>query len=135
MSRGPLQVLVVSFDDAQFTGEIEAELRRLEAAGIVRALDVLVVAKSSEGEIEVLRSGEGHSGALGHAVLGLSDSGDADVWEVGEAIAPGSAAAIAVLEHQWAVPLREAIRNAGGTSAVTEWADPEVLERLGVSVD
>jgi hypothetical protein len=132
MSRGPLQVLVVSFDDAQFTGEIEAELRRLEDAGIVRALDVLVVAKSAAGEIEVLRSGEGHDGLLGNAVLGGEAS---DVWEVGQAIAPGSAAAIAVLEHRWAVPLRDAIERAGGQSAVTEWAEPETLERLGVSLD
>ena len=131
MSRGPLQVLVVSFDDAQFTGEIEAELKRLEAAGIVRALDVLVVAKSADGEIEVLRSGEGHSGALSNAVLGGEAS---DIWEVGEAIAPGSAAAIAVLEHQWAVPLRAAIERAGGTSAVTEWADADALASLGVAI-
>jgi Family of unknown function (DUF6325) len=131
MSRGPLQVLVVSFDDAQFTGEIEAELKRLAEAGIVRALDVLVVAKSDDGEIQVVRSGEGHDGMLGNAVLG---SEAPDAWEVGRAIAPGSAAAIAVLEHQWAVPLRAAIQRAGGQSAVTEWAEPESLERLGVSL-
>jgi Family of unknown function (DUF6325) len=137
MAHGPLQVLVVNFDDANFTGEIEAELNRLEDAGTLRVLDVLVVAKSDDGEVEILRTGERHSGDLGQAVLGHADAeidDQADAWYVADAIAPGGAAAIAVLDHQWAIPLREAIQRAGGHSVAAEWVDENELANLGVAL-
>ena len=134
MSLGPLQVLVINFDEANFSGAIEAELERLETAGILRTLDVLVVAKSESGEIEVLRS----RGDIGQAILGDEDAGDRelspDEWAVADAIEPGGAAAIAVLEHTWAIPLREAIEGAGGHHVVAEWADPDDLAAMGVSI-
>jgi hypothetical protein len=142
MSLGPLQVLVVKFDEPDFTGEIEAELNRLHDAGVLRVLDFLVVAKDHEGDVAVVRSGERHTGQLGHAVLSLGEpptdgyevDEDADVWFVADAIAPGDAAAVAVLEHQWAIPLREAIERAGGRDVVAEWADADDLASLGVAL-
>ena len=142
MSLGPLQVLVINFDEANFSGEIEAELDRLEAAGTVRVLDVLVVAKTGAGEIEVLRTGDRHSGKIGHAILGSEEAhavgGDGDLspdeWAVADAIEPGGAAAIAILEHTWAIPLREAIERAGGHDVVAEWADADDLANMGVEL-
>ncbi len=135
MSLGPLQVLVINFDEANFSGAIEAELERLETAGILRTLDVLVVAKSESGEIEVLRS----RGEIGQAILGQEQAaGDRelspDEWAVADSIQAGGAAAIAVLEHAWAIPLREAIEGAGGHHVVAEWADPDDLAAMGISL-
>ena len=48
MSLGPLQVMIVNFEDTNFTGEIEAELIRLEETGTLRVLDVIFVAKSAK---------------------------------------------------------------------------------------
>src|SRR3954451_7237536 len=137
MSLGPLQVLVVNFGETHFAGEVEAELLRLEEAGIVRTLDLLVVTKSPEGVVEIVRPGERHSGELGSALLGIGtslgqDPEAADLLDVAEAIAPGGAAAIAVLEHRWALPLYAAIERAGGSGIATEWADAEALARMGV---
>jgi hypothetical protein len=142
MSRGPLQVLVVNFEDANFTGEIQAELVRLHDAGIVKVLDLLFVAKSEAGEVDVLKTSDVHSGQLSQAVLGMDDPeavkalGDdqEDVWSAADAIDPGGAAAVAVLEHTWAVPLREAITRAGGRQAAAEWIDEDHLAGLGVTL-
>jgi hypothetical protein len=142
MSRGPLQVLVVNFDDANFTGEIQSELGRLEDAGVLRVLDLLVVAKSDSGEVEVVKTDDVHSGDLTQAVLGLDDPGAAealgddatDVWYAADAIEPGGAAAVAVLEHRWAIGLREAIERAGGRQAAAEWVDEEQIASLGVAL-
>lgn len=132
MSKGPLQVLVVNFDEANFSGAIEAELLRLEQAGTLRVLDILVVAKNHEGEIEVLRS----QGEIAQMLLGDEPSEPreltADEWAVADAVEPGGAAAIAVLEHTWAIPLREAIQGAGGHHVVTEWVDEDALTSIGV---
>jgi hypothetical protein len=134
MSLGPLQVLIVNFDETNFSGEIEAEMRRLEAAGTLRVLDLLVVAKNHEGEIEVVRS----QAEIAQALLGdASIEGrelTSDEWAVADAVEPGGAAAIAILEHKWAIPLREAIEGAGGHHVVTEWVAPEALEELGVKL-
>jgi len=130
MSMGPLQVLVVNFDEAHLAGEIEAEFERLEAAGTVRVLDVLVVTKNDAGEIEVLRS---------KGDLELGDDDDArdlteDEWAVADAVAPGGAAAIAIIEHTWAIPLQGAIQRAGGHSVVAEWANADDLAAMGVQL-
>jgi uncharacterized membrane protein len=142
MPLGPLQVMVVNFEDTNFTGEIEAELIRLEATGILRVLDVIFVAKSLDGDIEVIRTDDVHSGALSQALLGVGHDeaaaeaivDDADVWHAADAIEPGSAAGIMVLEHRWSIPLREAIATAGGTNVVTEWVDEAELLSLGVAL-
>ena len=142
MSLGPLQVMVVNFEDTNFTGEIEAELIRLEETGTLRVLDVIFVAKSMDGDIEVIRTGDVHSGALSQALLGIGDESevaetvvdDADVWYAADAIEPGNAAGIMVLEHRWSIPLRDAIAAAGGTNVVTEWVDEEEVASLGVAL-
>jgi hypothetical protein len=140
MSRGPLQVLVVNFEDSNFTGEIQAELVRLDDAGIVKVLDLLFVAKTESGEIQVLKTSDMHTGRLSQAVLGMDEArgalGDeaADVWSAADAIDPGCAAAIAVLEHRWAIPLHAAIARAGGSEAVWEWIDEAQLEGMGVTL-
>ncbi|HEY6887580.1 MAG TPA: DUF6325 family protein [Solirubrobacter sp.] len=142
MPLGPLQVMVVNFEDTNFTGEIEAELIRLEETGTLRVLDVIFVAKSLDGEIEVVRTDDVHDGALSRAILGLSDDAperiaaaeDADVWYAADAIEPGNAAGIMVLEHRWSIPLREAIVAAGGRNVVTEWVDEAEVAGLGVAL-
>ena len=45
---GPVQVLVVGFDQLTFTGEVLAEFTRLREAGLVRLIDVLLVSRSEE---------------------------------------------------------------------------------------
>ena len=141
MSLGPLQIMIVNFDDANFSGEIEAELRRLEQADTLRVLDAVVVAKSDEGEVTVVRTHEAQTGELGAAVLGLDleephepGEDDADVWYAADAIAPGGAAAVIVLEHRWATGLRDAILGAGGRDVATEWVDEAELTSLGVAL-
>jgi hypothetical protein len=133
MALGPLQILVVNFDEANFSGEIEAELHRLEASGTLRVLDILVVAKSGSGEIEVLRS----ESDIGKLLLGQEIEErelTADEWAVADAVEPGGAAAIAVLEHTWAHGLRAAIERAGGHHVVAEWANAEDLADMGVTL-
>ena len=141
MSLGPLQVMVVNFEDTNFTGEIEAELIRLEETGTLRVLDVIFVAKSTDGDIEVIRTDDVHTGALSQALLGMGDGAridatidDPDVWQAADAIEPGNAAGIMVLEHRWSIPLREAITAAGGTNVVTEWVDEAEVASLGVAL-
>ena len=150
MTIGPVQVLVLGFDQPDFRGDILAEIDRLRQADTVRLIDLLVVRKDENGTIEKLRRSDltqeesAELGATVGALIGFGAAGvegaelgaeagaeagaesneilnDENFWYVDEAIPPGSAAAIALLEHRWAIPLREAIRDTGGMLLADAW--------------
>jgi len=147
---GPVQMLIVGFDGARFEGRILAELERLSEQGIVRLLDLLFVAKGEDGTLSALEASElGAEGAaeLGAALgtlIGLDGAGvgggepeedpfDPDeVWYAADAIPPGAAAAIVLLEHRWAIPLREASQAAGGELLAEAWIHPLDLAAAGL---
>ena len=54
------------------------------------------------------------------------------VWDVADSIPNGSAAAIALLEHRWAIPLRDAIIRANGRALADTWVHPADLVAVGV---
>ena len=80
---GPVQVLVVGYEQPAFTGEVLAEMARLSDAGLVRLVDVLLVTRAADGTfdtVEVAETGaewladlpQGN-GALVAALLGHPD--------------------------------------------------------------
>ena len=134
---GPVQVLVVGFEQPTFSGEVMAELDRLGRAGTVRLLDFLLLARAEDGTFETLPPpGEAPPGlgALAASILGgdgsAPESGEGDAWSLADAIPPGTTAAVALIEHLWATPLRDAIRRAGGTALDETWLAPEDIDRL-----
>jgi Family of unknown function (DUF6325) len=138
---GPVQVLVVGFEQPTFSGEVLAELDRLRQAGTVRLLDVLLVARAEHGAFETLpfpASAPANSGTLVAAILGDSDAGltsaveqvDGPAWSLADAIPVGTTAAVALIEHLWAAPLREAIHQAGGTALDETWLAGEDVQRV-----
>ena len=97
-------------------------------------LDVLVVAKTADGEIEVVRSKTEIARVVKGDGLPAGRELTSDEWDIADAIEPGGAAAIAILEHTWVGPLREAIEHAGGHHITAEWTEPEELASWGVSL-
>jgi len=162
MPTGPVQLLVLGFDQPNFRGEVLAELTRLRENNTVRLIDLLVVHKQEDGTIERLHHsdldavGALEFGATVGALIGFGAAGEEgiesgmeagaiaiaeqgghaidpdDVWYVEDAIPPGSAAAIALIEHQWAIGLRESIRNAGGRLLDDHWIHPADLVAIGL---
>lgn len=162
MAIGPVQLLVVGFDDPQFKGDILAELDRLRDGDVVRLVDLLVVRKDQAGNLEHVQRSDltedeaaelgttvgaliglgaaGAEGAEAGAILGAAGIGDAaghmlseeDFWFVDDAIPNGSAAAVALVEHRWAIGLRDAIRDAGGFHLADAWVHPADLVAIGL---
>jgi hypothetical protein len=146
MTFGPMQVLVVGFDGTEFTGKIAAELRRLREHDIVRLADLIVVRKGADGDVETLETSDlsdaesEQLGSLAGALIGLGAAGEqapetdgalpGDVWFVADAIPAGTTAAVAVLEHRWAIPLRDAIQDSGGQLFADAWLHPADLAEL-----
>jgi hypothetical protein len=55
---------------------------------------------------------------------------DGSTWSLADAIPVGSSAAVALIEHLWATPLREAIDRAGGRALEETWLDTGDVDRL-----
>jgi uncharacterized membrane protein len=161
MAFGPVQILVIGFEDPEFKGAIRSELERLRENDVVRLVDLLVVRKDDDGNVEKMQhsdlsqeeledfgaivgaligvGADGEEGAEAGTVLGAAamEGGhvfdSADTWYVDDAIPPGSAAAVALIEHRWAIPLRDAIRDAGGFHLADAWIHPADLVAIGVA--
>jgi hypothetical protein len=138
---GPVQVLVVGFDELVYTGDVLAEFDRLRQAGTVRLLDVLIVTRAEDGSLQTLPAPAGAPPGTGTRVVGILGASEDEVrmvaepdegstWSLADAIPAGATAAIALIEHQWAAPLREQIRRAGGRALDETWLAEQDVERL-----
>jgi uncharacterized membrane protein len=161
MAIGPVQLIVLGFDHPQFHGEIIAELERLRESDTVRVIDSLAVYKDADGEVEVehlsnLTEDEARElGSKVGALVGLGIEGDKgfeagavagaeaaedgievfsdeEAWDVLEDIPNDSAAALLLIEHHWAVPLRDAIARAGGFRLGDGFISPLDLVEIGL---
>ena len=161
MAIGPVQLLVLGFDRPDFHGEVIAELERLRESDTVRVIDALAVHKDAGGEIEVQHLSnlskdeaielgskvgaliglgiEGEEGMEAGAAVGAEAGADGiqafsdeEAWDVLEEIPNDSAAALILLEHHWAVPLRDAIARAGGFRISDGFISPFDLVEIGL---
>jgi uncharacterized membrane protein len=161
MAIGPVQLLVLGFKQPDFQGEIRAELDRLRDNDLVRVIDALAVRKDADGSVDVLHesqlSGDEQAafGALVGGLIGLGAAGqegfeigaergaeavaerggvlsDDTAWDVLEEIPPDSAGLLILLEHRWAIPLRDAIARAGGIRLASEFISPLDLIAIGL---
>ena len=57
---------------------------------------------------------------------------DEDAWDVLEDIPNDSAAALVLIEHHWAVPLRDAVVRAGGFRLADGFISPLDLVEIGL---
>ena len=163
MAIGPVQLLVIGFNKPEFHGEIAAELEKLRKDDTVRVIDALAVHKDAQGELEVQHLsnltkeeaiefgskvaalvGLGIAGEEGMEVaaeLGAEDAAEHGInvfddeveWDVIEEIPNDSAAALILIEHHWAVPLRDAIARAGGFRIADGMIGPLDLLAIGLA--
>lgn len=115
---GPIDWIVVEFPagDSNFTGEMARELVALGEAELIRILDLVIITKDADGEIDVSEfedMGDRNEllaleGQLAE-VLALED-----IENVAGAMEPGSTAGVLVWENTWAAPFAVAARNSGG---------------------
>ena len=161
MAIGPVQLIVLGFDHPEFHGEIIEELERLRESNTVRVIDALAVHKDADGEIEVAHLSnlsrdeavelgstigaliglgiEGEEGMDAGALAGAEAAADGvevfsdeEAWDVVEDIPNDSAAALLLIEHHWAVPLRDAIARAGGFRLSDGFISPLDLVEIGL---
>jgi uncharacterized membrane protein len=161
MAIGPVQLIVLGFSHPDFHGEIIEEIERLRESNTVRVIDSLAVHKDADGEItiahlsnlskeEAIELGskigallgfgiEGEEGLEAGAIVGAEAAEDGievfsddEAWDILEEIPNDSAAALLLIEHHWAVPLRNAIARAGGFRISDGFISPLDLIAIGL---
>ena len=163
MEIGPLQLMVVGFVNPALDGSIIAALQDASDSGAIKIVDVLGVYKDADGNVLAaegsdLTEDEAMTyGAWVGALIGLG-AGGVDGAEVGavagaihamdeyeygidaeglatiaDDIPAGGAGMLLVIEHTWAIPLRDAMRASGGIMIAQDFLSPEALIALGAS--
>jgi len=115
---GPVDFLIVEFPAGaqNFTGEGATELLRLHDAGIIRIMDLLILAKDGDGSVEAMELSDlAELGELSRIEAELAKTlAEEDVAHLAAAMDPGSVAGVLVYENLWAAPFASAMRRAGG---------------------
>lgn len=161
MSIGPIQTVVIGFPTTdRFEGRIAEELGLLSDIGLIRIINAVFVTRQDDeavllqvsdlddeqremlgaavGAVVGLVAG-GQEGAEAGAVAGaMATEGTGVAGALAEDILDelpdGTAALVLVVEHRWLIPLRDAVRDAGGVVLARQTVGLEELAALGVAL-
>jgi uncharacterized membrane protein len=161
MTVGPMQVIIFGFDRTdQFRGEVLEELASLRGRGLIRLIDLFLAVKQPSGEVIAaemndltqdesvefgqvigkllgipgLQGREASADAIERTLAAASHSVGLDyngLRQVLGDLAPGKAFGVLMFEHTWAIPLRDAIRRAGGVPLAQGFLTQEALLMVG----
>lgn len=140
---GPVQVLLIGIDARGSDRMLAAELQDLRTQDAIRVLDVLRVRRGYDDEVRRLDPPETEegAGALVEALLVVDPergerSGERpppeepegeEEWFLADRLPRGAAAAILLIEHRWAIPLRDAAAQFEAEIFGDAWVHPRDL--------
>ncbi len=162
---GPVQVMVFGFDRTdQFRGEVLEELANLRGRGLIRLIDLFVAMKDKTGDVlavelndltkkesvkfgkvvgkllgkKKITTGEAAAVVVERTLAAASHSVGLDYRGIGQIVKdmkPGKAFGILMIEHVWAIPLRNAVRRAGGIPLAQGFLTPEAVMMVGEELE
>ena len=115
---GPIDYVVLEWPRQQPIGEAAPLILDAVQRGIIRILDVALLAKDTDGSVRTMELGaidDGDPGGFADfegASSGLI--GEDDLEEAAGVLEPGTSAAVIVWENRWAAPIATALRRSGG---------------------
>lgn len=119
---GPIDYVVVEWPGKQPTGEAAPHLVDLVDRGIIRVLDLAFITKGEDGSVAAVEIDQVAEQVTEMKVFEGASSGllgDEDFAAAGEALEPGTSAALLVYENSWAAPFASAVRRSGGQLVAT----------------
>lgn len=158
---GPVHLVVIGLKSDQLKGQVARELHRASESGAIRVLDALAIQKTATGQVVSLGAtdlspdqrmvyGAVVGGLMGFGATGAEEGAeagaelgtlafadrnfglsDADIRAIADDLPPGTTALVVLFEHRWAIPLKEAIQDAGGVMVAQGIVQPEDLVEFG----
>lgn len=117
VEMGPIDYILVEWPGRQPNGEVAPYLVDLVERGLIRILDLSLIAKDEDGTVAGIELADLGDGAGELTVFEGASSGlisDDDIGEAASALEPGTSAALLVYENTWAGPFAAAVRRSGG---------------------
>ena len=160
---GPMQLLVIGFENLDFHGQIRQAFGSAMEAGVIRLIDLRFVYKDADGNVDAMEATQldeeerERFGAAVGALIGLGAGGEEgarrgvetgtmaaarrtfgmteeNVRRITDTIQNDSAAAIFLVEHLWAKDLKQALRDANGFLIAEGMVTPEALVMAGAAL-
>ena len=128
MEVGPVDVYIIGFPGNKFTGRIAPAIIELVENGTIRILDLLFVAKDSDGTVTVHRGGRPRRGRRGlprHRRRAAGRARPEDAEEVSDDLPANSSALLVAFENLWAAKVVDALQD----------ADAVVIDSIRIPVD
>ncbi|MBT0993185.1 hypothetical protein KIN34_02630 [Cellulomonas sp. DKR-3] len=128
-SFGPVELFALEFPSDRIPDEVKAELALLVASEQVRIVDLVVVRRPLDGDLEIIEI-EQVGDELDIVDLQLAGGGLAgqeDIDEIADAVPPGASALVLVIEHLWMSGIANAVRSTGGVVLASERIPAEVV--------
>jgi len=164
MSFGPIQLLAINFEEFVPTGKILPAINAAAESGAIRLIDLQFVEKNPSGRINSIEMsglspaeqvefgavigsliGAGAAGIEGAVEGSLAGSIAAaegsygmtlqDIQAISDALSPGGAAALLLIEHAWATEFRDAVAEAGGEMIAQGFLTPKTLLLVGAELE
>jgi hypothetical protein len=117
VEMGPIDYLLVEWPGRQPNGEVAPHLVDLVDRGLIRILDLALIAKDEDGTVAGVELADLGDGSAELSVFEGASSGlisEDDLGEAGAALEPGTSAALLIFENAWAAPFAAAVRRSGG---------------------
>lgn len=132
--RGPIDYIIVGFENAQFDGSILAALSDAIDKGIIKVVALSFVSKAADGTVTTLDVAQLNDNYVVDFVQKYGVSSDSitsdDTAEVAEVLNEGEAAGLLVIEQVWAKPFKQAVINANGYLIAEGRIHPEAVAEL-----
>ena len=114
---GPIDYVVLEWPGEQPVGDVVPLILDAVERGIIRILDVAVMAKGDDGSVAAIDLGDLSGDATSFAEFEGASAGllgQDDLEEAATALQPGTSAAVLVWENRWAAPIAVGLRRSGG---------------------
>jgi uncharacterized membrane protein len=131
VEMGPIDYILVEWPGRQPNGEVAPHLVDLVDRGLIRILDLALIAKDEDGTVAGIELADLGDGSAELSVFEGASSGlisDEDLGEAGAALQPGTSAALLVFENTWAAPFAAAVRRSGGELVASGRIPVEAIE-------
>lgn len=164
MTIGPLQIVLIELADESLTLPVSKELKAVREKGIIRLVDMLYIHRDEDGTIytkeisDLTKTEKAEYGAVLRGLVGLETARrqEGDVSEIAQSfqvtqndfglsadqvqrladnVKPGGSAMLALYEHLWAIPLKEAIIDAGGEVIASGIVNPDAMAVGGATLE
>ena len=131
--RGPIDYILVGFEGNKFDGNIMGALTDALDKGVIGLVALSVITKDSEGNTHTLDVAS-DSPDLATFMNRLQSTENLvtqeDVLEVADLIENNTSCGLLVVEHLWAIPLKEAIVKANGVLIADGRIHPDAAQEL-----